>query len=206
MACQHAGRGDGRTGCGDRHRLADGRFDRLAWQGAGAQLHDAVAGDGKDGRLHPRLAGAAIEHRDATGKAAAHLFGRGRGEFSRRIGGGRSQRPAGGADQGQRQRVVGNADADGVEPGSDQVGEPCPGSALQHERQRAGPEARQLAGQRRELDQRFGHGEIGDMDDQRIEARPTLGLVDGEHCIGTGGVRAEAINRLGGKGDEAAGP
>ena len=68
-----------------------------------------------------------------------------------------------------------------------------------------GQKRAELFGQRRELDQRFGHREIGDVDDQRIEARAALGLVDLEHGVGIGGVGAEAVDGLGREGDELAG-
>ena len=42
------------------------------------------------------------------------------------------------------------------------------------------------------------------MDDQRVEARPALGLVDLQHRVGIGGVGAEPVDRLGGEGDELA--
>jgi hypothetical protein len=43
------------------------------------------------------------------------------------------------------------------------------------------------------------------MNDERIEARAVLGREDCGHGAVIGGIGAEAIDRLGGKGDEAAG-
>ncbi len=44
------------------------------------------------------------------------------------------------------------------------------------------------------------------MGDQRIEARPLLRSVDSRHDLGAGSVRAEPVDRLGRKRDEAAAP
>ncbi len=61
-------------------------------------------------------------------------------------------------------------------------------------------------GEGAELDQFLGHFEVGHVDDQRVEARPALGLVDLEHGVGIGGVGAEPVDRLGGEGDDPACP
>ena len=47
---------------------------------------------------------------------------------------------------------------------------------------------------------------ICDMGDQRVEARPALGLEDGGDGGGIAGVGGEAVDRLGRQDDEAAGP
>ena len=82
---------------------------------------------------------------------------------------------------------------------------PALGALRQDQRQRAGPERGERSGQRRELGDGFGHREIGAVDDQRIEARAALGLVDLEDGVGIGGVGAEAVDGLGGERDDAAG-
>ena len=48
-------------------------------------------------------------------------------------------------------------------------------------------------------------GEVGHMGDQRIEARPALGLVDGGHGARVGRVGGQAIDGLGGQDDQPAG-
>ena len=48
--------------------------------------------------------------------------------------------------------------------------------------------------------------EAGEMDDQGIEARPALGSEDSGDRPVVGGIRAEAVDRLGRKGDQPAGP
>ena len=43
----------------------------------------------------------------------------------------------------------------------------------------------------------LGRCEVGDMDDQRVEARPALGRVDPRDRLGIGGVGGEAVDGLG---------
>jgi len=80
------------------------------------------------------------------------------------------------------------------------------GAARQHQCERSGPERlRQQPGRRIKQRKRFGGGEIGDMDDQRVEIGPPLGAID----AGDGKIivcaRGEAVNRLGRHGDGATG-
>jgi hypothetical protein len=53
---------------------------------------------------------------------------------------------------------------------------------------------------------RFRHsfhlGRVGQVDDQGVEGRPRLGLEDPGDRIGIEGVGPQAVDRLGGKGDE----
>jgi hypothetical protein len=51
----------------------------------------------------------------------------------------------------------------------------------------------------------IGHGAIGDVDDQRVEARAALGLVDARHGLPAGGVGGEPVDGLGGQRDGLAG-
>src|SRR5690606_16348672 len=60
---------------------------------------------------------------------------------------------------------------------------------------------RKLARQRVENADALGHGEVTHMGDQRIEARPTLGLEDARHGSAVGGVASQAVDRLGRNGD-----
>ena len=97
-----------------------------------------------------------------------------------------------------------NADADAVEPGRDQIGEAGAGFFRQDQGQGTRPEAGKAPRQWRELDQRFGHCDIGAMDDQGVEARSAFGLVDGQHRVRIGGIGAEPIDGFGWEGDEFA--
>ena len=79
--------------------------------------------------------------------------------------------------------------------------------ALEHQRQRPGPEpAREPVRGLRHLARPVGdlHG-VGDVHDHRVLGGPALGLVDPPHRRGIGGIGAEAVDGLGGKRDQAAG-
>ena len=205
VADQHARRGDGRIGCGscDRARRAPPRSRRAPWPRR-ATAPAASPSTADDRRFHPGRAWPAIEHRHRAAKAVAHLVGGGRRQPARGIGGWRRQRPA------RRPRSA-PAPADGRGCGCATVSSPAvtisarplPGRAGSTSVSGPGQSARQPARQRRELGQRLGHRQVGAMDDQRIEARPPLGLVDRQHRIGVGRVGAQAIDRLGGKGARA---
>ena len=81
------------------------------------------------------------------------------------------------------------------------------GALLQDERQRSGPERiDQLPRQNGELRVLAGLADVGDMNDERIEARATLGREDRRHRFAVGRVGAEAVHRLGGERDEASRP
>ena len=52
-------------------------------------------------------------------------------------------------------------------------------------------------------DARAGHVDAADVDDQRVDRGPPLGLEDPGDGLGVGGVGAQAVDGLGGEGDEA---
>ena len=69
----------------------------------------------------------------------------------------------------------------------------------------AGPELlRQRLGAGRKFHMAAGFFQVGDMHDQGIEQRPALGGENRGHRLAVGGVGAQAVNRLGGEGDQAA--
>ena len=79
------------------------------------------------------------------------------------------------------------------------------GGARQHQRQRPRPEfRRELFGVGIELGDPARGGEVGDMGDQRIERRPSLGEVEPRDRLGIGGVGAEPVNGFGRERDEPA--
>jgi hypothetical protein len=77
----------------------------------------------------------------------------------------------------------------------------------QHQRQRAGPEFfRQLSRQRIEFRDLPGHRHRRDMGDQRVEARPALGLEYLRHGRAIGRVAGEPIDGFRRDRDDLAGP
>ena len=81
-----------------------------------------------------------------------------------------------------------------------------PGAFGQNQRQR--PRPKRFGKPRRigiKARQRPRRRKIDHMGDERIERRPALGLVEARDGLAVGGVGAEAVNRLGRKGDEPAG-
>src|SRR5690606_33486033 len=123
MAGKHTGRGDGSAfGSGD-HRRSYRRFDLTPRQRPGPQLRDHLTVDSEDGGFEAGGAGAAVEDGNSALKSLKNLRGSGRGEPSRRIGGGGGQRHAGSAQQRLGQRVSGDAEADGIEAGGHEIGE-----------------------------------------------------------------------------------
>ncbi len=101
--------------------------------------------------------------------------------------------------------MIGHAYGDGVETGGYELRELRALATLQDEGQRAGPE---LPGQAprsgRHLGQLLSGGEARDMDDERVETGPALGLEDRSHGAAIGCIGAEAVDGLGRKRDEAA--
>ena len=142
---------------------------------------------------------------DSPREVALHMGRRGRRDMARQIGRWRHHRPAEGAQDGQRHRVGGNPDRDGVEPGGGELGDRAIRRFRQHQRQRPRPER---LGERGRLGIKTGNPpggrEIADMGDQRIEGGPALGLIKPGDRGGVGGVRPEAIDGLGRERDQPA--
>ena len=127
-------------------------------------------------------------------------------EASRRIGAGRGDGPAEGLEQAGRDELARHPHRQGIEPrrGQQRDGAAC--FPRQHESQRSRPEALgQDPGALIHPHQSLGSGEVGQVEDEGIEARAVLGGEDCGDGAVIGGVRAEAIDRLGGKGHEPAG-
>ena len=108
------------------------------------------------------------------------------------------------AQQRPRHRMPRHAHADGGAARRDGRADRRP--ARQDQRQRSRPEA--LGQSQRQRRNRGGDGRerggVGDVDDQRIAVRS---LLRGEDALNRGGIRrvgAQAVDRLGGEGDEAA--
>ncbi len=180
-------------------------FDLFAGDGTGTQQGDLPVQHRDDRAFHPHGAGAAI---DSRAHGMARLFhgvveGRRTGP-SRTIGRGRDDRPAEGADYRPRARMARHAHGHAVQPRPRQITHPLAIAHRGHNGQRPRPEG---LGQRARLGVEHGdrlgvHG-VGDMSDQGIEARPTLGLEDSRHRLRIGGVGCQTIDRLGRQDDQA---
>ncbi len=129
-----------------------------------------------------------------------------RAHAARAVGGRRCQRTSGLDEQRLRDRVIGNAQRHRVEPAGDEVGQIGSWLPVEDERQRSGPEGvGEAPGERRQPAVRLGVRHVRHVHDQRIEPRAAFGGEDRRHRVAVAGVAAEPVDRLGGKGDEAAG-
>ena len=101
---------------------------------------------------------------------------------------------------------AGRPDRDRVEPGARQQRQAAVVATSQHEGQRPRPESRgRPASTTVENGEGLGLGQRGDMDDQRVEARPALSRENlGDGAL-VGRIAAEPIDGLGREGDEPAG-
>jgi hypothetical protein len=90
-----------------------------------------------------------------------------------------------------------------LQPRRDQRRQARIGPQRQHQRQRPRPERRRHRPRPVVEDgQRLGLGQPRQVHDQRVEAWPPLGLKDRGHRPVVGGIAAQAIDRLGRKGDQ----
>ena len=138
-------------------------------------------------------------------RSARTWAARGGGDAAREVGRGRGDGAAESGEERAGERVGRYADRDGGEAGGRKIGEAAVKAAAQHEGERAGPERRgqKLCGLR-QAGERLRPGEVGHVDDQWIESRPSLG----DEYLGGGariaGIGAEAVDRLGREGDQFA--
>ena len=99
-----------------------------------------------------------------------------------------------------------DADGDAVQPGAGEIADPVAVPHRRHEGQGARPEGLgQGAGAGVEDGDRLGLHRVGDMGDQRIEARPALGFEDGGDGGGVPRVGGQTIDGFGRQDDEPAG-
>ena len=101
---------------------------------------------------------------------------------------------------------AGHPERDGRQAGGDDAGD----RRVREQRHDQGQRARPMRlGKRARLGiegaDRLGGGEVGDMDDQRVEGRAALGGVDARDGGGVGGVGGEAVDGLGRHRDRLAG-
>ena len=131
-------------------------------------------------------------------EVALHMGGRCRRDMTRQIGRWRHHRPAERAQDGPRQRMRGNPDRDGIEPGGGKIGHVAFPGFWQHQRQRPRPErVRERDRPLVEAGDALGRAAVADVGDQRIERGPPLGLIEPRHRRRIGGIGAEAVDGLG---------
>ena len=157
-----------------------------------------------DRALQPHAAGAAVQHPgDASREPGHHMIRRRRADPPGRIGRGRGDRPPDRRQQTARQRMRGRAQRHARQPGAGEAGNLRAGLQRRHDGQRAGPEG---GGQRprlfRQVSDRLSLRRIGDMEDEGVETRPVLRGIDRRNRLIRSPVAAEAIDRLGRKGDD----
>ena len=162
-----------------------------------------VALDLEDRRFDADRRRAAIDHQQYAAREIARYGLRCRaGDAAGAIGAGGGERPAECCNQAGAEAER-HAQRDRLQAGRDQIVDRRAIGQRQYQRQRAWPEPLgQCARQRIEPRQPRGHGKVRDMRDQRIEARPALGLEDLRHSRAVGGIGGEAINGLGRDGDQ----
>ena len=210
MARQHAGR------CRPMPSPA-GDVDRVAQQPGDApraRLRPSRSttrlgpGDVDDGDSRPMRPWAAVEdQRDALAQIGGDMRCRGRADMARAVGAGRGdgqRRPRAAAPA--RPGWAGTRTATVSSPARRQIGDaasgprPAPASAAPARTPRASRAPAPVISP-----SSAAASQPGDMHDQRVEARPSLGLEDGGHGPAVGGIGAEPVHRLGRKRDQRAG-
>ncbi len=186
---------------------ADHRLDLGAGHRSGAQQARGAVQQGHHRRFQPHGAGPAVQGRGdgVAGLLAGVGEGGGAGPAGA-IGRGRHHRPAEGAQQPLGHGMGRRAHGHGVEPRAGQVADRQSIAHRRHQGQRARPE-----GRRQGLGARVQPGDgarglqVRHMGDQRIEAGPALGLIEGGHGGGVASVGGQAVDRLGGQDHQGAG-
>jgi len=165
----------------------------------GAEQAGRPAGQRDDGRFEAVRGGPGVDNeRDAAAQAGEDMLRAGRADPAAGIGGGGGERAAGRLEQVAHRRMGGRADRDRGEAGGDQRGDGGVPAERQDEGQRARPvRVRQLHGLLAEFGDFNGLPNVQDMDDERVEGRPALGLVDARDRFAIGRVGGEAVDGLG---------
>ena len=172
---------------------------------AGPQDAGHPGAQGEDRGLDAHFTGAAVHH---CGYLPVHvvqdvLRRRGRRHAGGVGAGGREGR-ARRLDDGPRVLVGRHADGDGVETGSDFVRNEV--RLLEDDREGAGPErVREVLKDRGHEGREVLHlGQFGDVHDEGVVPRPSLGLEDAGHGFPVQSVRGETVDRLRGDGHQFA--
>ena len=186
-------------------------MEALGGEPAEAQDDGLAVAAVHDRRLDADAARAAVEDDvDVTVEVGADVRGRRRAHppeaVGRRCGNAVPERP----QEALRERLVGDTQPDGVGAARHLVEDL--GTAAQHERERARPAALgEGARRRRELrappsDRGVDGGPRGQVHDHGMVRRARLDLVQAPQRRGVARVRAQAVDRLGREGHEAAPP
>ena len=183
----------------------DQGLDLFAGHGAGPQQGDAAVQNRHNRTLHSDSAGAAIDGGGDRVPGLLKRIGEGGGAGPARAVGRRGDdRAAERRENGAGLGVAGNAHGDAVQPGAGQVADLLAVADRSHDGQGPGPEGfGQGAGGGVEDGDGLSRRRVGHMGDQRVEARPALGLEDRGDGGGVGGVGGQAIDGFGRQHDEA---
>ncbi len=193
------------------YRLEDanrsgGRFDLRGGDSPGTvKNHGALAGI-ENGRFESVTGGAGIEDGiDAAVKISKNVISRGGAGVPEQVGAGRCDRDACATDQRKRDWMGRHADADKGAAGGDNIGHG--GASRQQQRKGSGPEGLHETACRiwNLRDQPGKHGFVGDVHDNRIPKRALLGDKDSVNRRAVECIGAEAIDGLGGHGNQAPG-
>src|SRR5690606_6243485 len=155
---------------------ADRGFYQLTRDAARAEQDGFAILKTDDRALDPDRAGAAIQHaRDAPLKSVDDVARLGRADGARGVGARRGERQAAGAEKFERKTVPRHTNGERLKPGAREPRDGAVLSSWQHEGERARPEfPGEPARQRIEGDIALRLLQRGDVDDQRIEARPAF--------------------------------
>ena len=188
-------------------KRADCGLDLFARDGAGPQQHWQPGRVKSDhGGFQSQWRGTAIEDKIYFMLQAFGDMGRGGGaDAAGRVGAGRGDRQTGLPEQGGGDGMAGHPESHGPQPGAHQLRQGRIGTARQHQCQGPGPE---FVSQTQCRIGKYGvplrFRQIGDMHDQGIETRAALGREDAGNGLAISGIRAQAVDRFGGKGDQFA--
>ncbi len=188
-------------------RTAEHRRDGLARHRTGAeQVHAGLVRRIDDRALEPVRRGAAVEdHGDAAAEIVRDMRRGRRADAPAAIGRGRGERPIRRPEQRLCDAMRRHAQRQRIEARRHQIGDAGLRPPLDNQRQRARPERLcELARGARQHADPLGAGEIRNMHDQRIEARPSLGFENGRDRPSVRGVGAEPVDRLRRERDERA--
>jgi hypothetical protein len=187
--------------------VAEHRLDPLPGDPPDPGDHRLGAGAVDDGRLHSHPARPAVEHAvDVGAQVGPHVGRSGRAHPPEPVGRRRRDPTAEGAQQFERDRLVGDPQPHGGPPPGHRVGHPV--ASAQHQRERPGPA--RIGERPRGLGHLGGpvgeRGRVGEVHDHRVVGRTALDRVEPRQRIDVGRVGAESVDGLGREGDEAAPP
>ena len=187
--------GDDRQSRGfGQHRLGNGSWPQQA---------DLARFRRSDGRFQTFAGGAFIQHHAHLAiQAGEHMFRARRADAAAAIGRRRGEGATALADQRAHRGMRRQAQRDRRQSCGHEMRQAALRFHRQDQRQRAGPKlfCEHLCNWR-EMRQRVRHVAIRDMDDERVEARPALGAVNGRHRMIVGRIGRQPIDGFGRNGD-----